>query len=245
MAERLLVRLPPLAGRQAESWSALVELAPTLGEHWLLVGGQMVFLHEVQRRAREVRPTDDIDVVVDLRVQPTGLVAIHRRLEAAGFAQDVPSAEGIAHRYRRAGAVIDVLAPDNIGARARLALGRGRTLSAPGTTQAFQRSQWVDVELADGTGVAVRLPSIVGALLGKAAAVHEISSQTAAARAKHRRDLDSLATLLGVGDRRSAALSRSERRTIAALVDDTRLTALARASLRRLLEPPPAEHPAR
>jgi hypothetical protein len=39
------VDLPPLGGGQEQSWQALAELAPRLGEHWLLVGGQMVFLH--------------------------------------------------------------------------------------------------------------------------------------------------------------------------------------------------------
>ena len=29
---------------------------------WLLVGGQMVFLYEVERQASEIRPTDDVDV---------------------------------------------------------------------------------------------------------------------------------------------------------------------------------------
>lgn len=49
------------------------------------------------------------------------------------------------HEVHRNGAVIDVLAPDNIGPRARLRLGQGRTLSAPGTTGDH-----------DGTGVVVR-----------------------------------------------------------------------------------------
>ena len=237
MADRPAVHLPPLAGRQGESWAALLELSTSFGEHWLLVGGQMVFVHEVHRNARDIRPTDDIDVVVDLRVQPTGLATMHDSLRDAGFTQDEPSPEGIAHRYRRNGAVIDVLAPDNIGARARLRLGQGRTLSAPGTTQAFRRSQWLTITLADGPTADIRLPTVTGALLGKAAAVTKISSQTAASRAKHLRDLDSLAILLGVDDRRTAALTRNEARLIAELAQDPRLTALARASLIRLLAP--------
>ena len=238
MTDRPLIRLPLLRGRQAESWSALVELAPHLGDNWLLVGGQMVFVHEVRRNAREVRPTDDIDVVVDLRVEPGGLVSTHRTLTRAGFSQDQPSPEGIAHRYRRQGAVIDVLGPDNIGQRARLAVGLGRTLSAPGTTQAFRRSEWLRIQLPNAQAADIRLPNVVGALLGKAAAVTKISSQTSASRAKHLRDLDSLATLLGVDDRQNAALSRTERRTIAELLDEPTLTGLAKASLRRLIEPP-------
>ncbi len=94
------VALPPLVGGQAESWAALIELAPAFGENWL-VGGQMVFLHEVERRAKDIRPTDDVDVVIDLRAEPAGLARIHLALESAGFSQDAPSPEGAAHRYRR------------------------------------------------------------------------------------------------------------------------------------------------
>ena len=117
MAEPPVVRLPALAGRQHESWSALIEIASRLGDHWLLVGGQMVFLHEVERAASETRPTDDVDVVVDLRVQPTGLVHVHGVLTRSGFDQSMPSIDGIAHRYHRGGATFDVLAPDNLGKR--------------------------------------------------------------------------------------------------------------------------------
>lgn len=46
MNEPVVVRLPPLAGGQAESGRALIEIAPQLGHHWLLIGGQMVFLDE-------------------------------------------------------------------------------------------------------------------------------------------------------------------------------------------------------
>ncbi len=172
-----VIRLPALLGRQAESWAALAELAPTFGDNWLLVGGQMVFLHEVERQSAEVRPTDDIDVVVDIRTEPSGLRRIHGALVAATFIQDDPSPDGAAHRYRRGGATIDVLAPDNVGTRARLSLGHGRTIQAPGTTQAFRRLELVDVDVA-GTRTTIRRPSLVGALLGKAAAVAKITSQT-------------------------------------------------------------------
>lgn len=119
MPDDAAVRLPPLAGRQQESWRAFIELAPTLGDHCLLVGGQMVFLLEVERGSRDTRPTDDVDIVIDLRVEPAGLVRVHQTLIDAGFGQVLPSTDGIAHRYTRSGATIDVLAPDRLGSRAR------------------------------------------------------------------------------------------------------------------------------
>ena len=176
-----VVQLPPLAGGQADSWAALVEIAPAFGDNWLLVGGQMVFLHEVERRSTDIRPTDDVDVVVNLRAEPAGLTRIHHALVGAQFSQDPPSPDGAAHRYRRGDAVFDVLAPDNVGERAQLSLGAGRTIEAPGTTQAFYRCDAVTVEL-DGSSGLVRRPNLVGALLGKASAVVKISSQSAANR---------------------------------------------------------------
>lgn len=235
MAEPPLVQLPALAGGQAESWAVLAELAPKLGEDWLLIGGQMVFLHEFERGASDVRPTNDADVVVDLRGEPRGLQRVHELLVEHGLLQDPPSREGVAHRYRRGGASIDVLAPDNLGKRAQLRLGAGRTLAAPGTTQALRRSSWIRVELAESRASAlIRRPDLVGALLGKAAAVTRIRSQSAASRAKHLRDLDSLAKLLGANDRATARLTGAEERTLRRLAAEPELTPLATASLELL-----------
>ena len=231
MAEPV-VELPPLAGGQADSWTALVELAPVLGDNWLLVGGQMVFLHEVERRSTDMRPTDDVDVVVNLRAEPAGLARVHEAVLGAEFSQDPPSTDGAAHRYRRGGAVFDVLAPDNVGERAQLSLGAGRTIEAPGTTQAFHRCDVVTVDL-DGSSAAIRRPNLVGALIGKASAVVKISSQSAANRPKHLRDFDSLARMLGPVDRDGAALTHGERKLLRQV---PRVGELAEASLDRLID---------
>ena len=221
-----------MARGQAESWAVLIEIAPELGEAWLLVGGQMVFLHELQRGAGDTRPTNGADVVVDLRVEPKGLERIHELLLGHELVQDPPSGEGVAHRYRRGNASVHVLAPDNLGQRPRLQLGVGRTLAAPGTTQALRRSSWIRVELDAGQASAlIRRPDLVGALVGKAAAVTRIRSQPDASRAKHLRDLDSLARLLGAEDRASAALTRGERRMLGSLTTEPELTPLAMRSL--------------
>lgn len=233
MAE-IVVNLPPLAGGQAESWAALIELAPTLTDNWLLVGGQMVFLHEVERHAIDVRPTIDVDLVVDLRAEPTALTRVDETLRSAGFEQDPPSPDGAAHRYRRGAATLDVLAPDNIGPRAQLDLGLGRTIEAPGTRQAFDRSGTITVGV-DGVFAEIRRPELVGALIGKAAAVTKITSQSSASKAKHLRDVDSLARLLGPDDRSTANLSSSERGLLGGFIELPDLSDVAAASLRLLV----------
>lgn len=230
--------LPPLAGAQEESWAALLDVAPSLGQNWLLVGGQMVLLHEVERRSSQVRPTDDVDVVVDLRVEPAGLARVHAALGAAGFVQDEPGPDGMAHRFRRASALIDVLAPDHLGRRVKLTIGIGRTVEAPGTSQAFRRSEWRHVRLAGpNTTATVRRPTLVGAIIAKAAATLQVTSQDSASRAKHQRDVDALASLAGPADRDEARLTRSEVRLVQRILDETLLSSVARASLRLFLHP--------
>lgn len=151
-----VVRLPPLGGGQADSWAALIELAPAFGENWILVGGQMVFLHEVERQATDVRPTDDLDLVVDLRAEPVAAEILR--------------------------------------------------------------------------------PNLVGALTGKACAVAKISSQSAASRAKHLRDFDSLARLLGPHDRARADLSKSEGKLLSQLLTSPEMTELGRVAIDALVE---------
>lgn len=194
----------------------------------------MVFLHEVVHRSVDVRPTDDVDVVVNLRAEPKGLSRIHQVLLDGDFLQDAPSPDGAAHRYRRGSAVIDVLAPDNVGERAQLSLGVGRTIEAPGTTQAFHRCGVVTVDV-NGTAGLIRCPNLVGALIGKASAVAKISSQSTVNRAKHLRDFESLARLLGPADRAEAALTKGERKLLTLVSSSLDPAALAHRGITLLV----------
>ena len=87
----------------------------------------------------------------------------------------------------------------------------------------------------DGESAVIRCPDLVGALIGKAAAVVKITSQSAASRAKHLRDFDSLARLLGPDDRFGAALNNSEKRLLGQLSDSSGLSELGHAALQVLL----------
>ena len=154
-------------------------------------------------------------------------------LTEAGFEQQQPGAEGIAHRFIRDEAVIDVLAPDNVGGRANLKLGFGRTIAVPGATQALTRVGLVGVSIGDRRSV-IRRPDLIGALVAKASAALKITSQTAAERERHLIDLDTLARMVGPRDRESAALTKSERRLLR-VPEEYELSPLARASLRLLV----------
>lgn len=167
-----LVELPVMGGAAGDSWLGLLDLAEQVPEGWCLIGGFMVMVHCLERGAVPTRPTDDGDAVVDLRARPSALREVTAGLVEVGFLADGITADGHQHRWRRGDAVIDVLTPDGIGERAGQATGVGgaTTLQAPGSTQALLRAERVQVQHGDRVGT-IRRPSLLGALVAKAAAL--------------------------------------------------------------------------
>ena len=109
-----LRRLTPAA---EEGWATLFALAEETTEEWILVGCQMMFVLALEHRAERVRPTEDIDVVVNLRVRPDGIEWLSRWLETQDFRLEGVSTDQIGHRFirltssGRGKVVFDVLAP--------------------------------------------------------------------------------------------------------------------------------------
>jgi hypothetical protein len=80
------------------------------------------------------------------------------------------------HRFKRLFEtqfiVVDVLAPDNLGPRVDLTTRPpGRTLEAPGGTQALARAETIEV-VAGGRSGEIPRPNLVGAILIKASALN-------------------------------------------------------------------------
>jgi hypothetical protein len=125
-------------------------------------------------------------VVVNVRALPGGTQWLSAWLTKRDFEQETPSADGISHRFSRPAnpgpgrVVFDVLAPEGLGQRASLlTVPPGRTVEAPGTTQAFRRSELADVAVSGlldrgRRNGRVRRPNLLGALVAKAAAATEI-----------------------------------------------------------------------
>ncbi|WP_068318495.1 hypothetical protein [Janibacter anophelis] len=192
----------------------LHEAVPT---DWALVGGQMVHLHCAERGGVPPRPTDDADTVVDVRAQPDILLTFTAALADLGFTADT-SGDGMQHRWKRDRAQIDVLIPEGTGQRAesRGGVHGAPTVAAPGTTQALARASDIEVEVAGRRGM-VRRPSLVGALVGKAAARIDLGSGGASGR--HCVDFVVLAGLLSASDVRDEALSPKDRKRLRLMLD--------------------------
>lgn len=209
--------MPPA---QEQGWLTLLDLATTFPSGWCLVGGQMVWLLAAEHGVTPPRATDDVDVVVDIRSEPTGIQALCGWLEHEEFELEGISPEGIGHRYFKAAnpgpgdIVFDVLALDNAGPRANLSTTRGaRTLEATGSRRAVNSAQLVEVSVARTTGWVYR-PKLIAAVILKAAAT------TIPTRTQIEIDLSDAAFLLSlVPDPLAAAhgLSKSDRTQLRAL----------------------------
>jgi len=223
-----VIELTGLTPAAEQGWRVLFELAKESEEDWLLVGGQMILMLAVEHGAQLPRPTDDMDVVVNVRSRPRGTEWLSRWLLDRDFAPDGATPDGIAHRFSRVAdpgpgrVVFDVLAPEGLGPRtSALTVPPMRTVQAPGATQAFDRSELVEVAvtgLMSGQRWAgrVRRPNLLGALVAKAAAATEIP-----VRLNPERDWQDAALLLSLVPDPVSMAAECERR------DRKRLTRLA------------------
>ncbi len=163
--------LPTLQGHDNELWDVLVELSELRPDVWTLIGGQMVYLHALEHGETPPRISTDLDVLVNARVVSGGTAGFVADLEARGFEMDGASPTGIAHRYRRAGVSIDVLAPEGLDPSTDLTTTPpNRTISVPAGTQALTRTELLPVRMETREGMVPR-PSLLGAVISKAAAV--------------------------------------------------------------------------
>jgi hypothetical protein len=169
--DRASLLLPTLPGHDDALWDALIELTELRRGEWTLIGGQMVYLHAVEHAATPPRISTDLDVLVNARIVTGGVAGFVAALELRGFCLEGTSPEGLAHRYRRGGVSIDVLAPEGLGPRTNLTTTPpGRTLQVPGGTQALARTELLPIHTTTATGQVPR-PSLLGAIIGKAVAV--------------------------------------------------------------------------
>ncbi len=163
--------LPTLPGHDDALWETLIELSELRPCEWTLVGGQMVYLHAIEHDATPPRVSTDLDVLVNARIVIGGVAGFVAAIELRGFGLEGTSPEGLAHRYRRGGVSIDVLAPEGLGPRTNLTTTPpGHTLQVPGGTQALTRTELLPIHAATSIGHVPR-PSLLGAIIAKAVAV--------------------------------------------------------------------------
>lgn len=204
----MTIVLPSMGNRQSAGWNALFDIADARPEGWCLVGGQMVFLHCVERNRFPARPTDDVDAVLDVRANPRMLMDFTATLVELGFSSDGETWSGHQHRWVRGDATVDILIPRFLGERAEKRRGAtgGTTIPTIGGQAVLDRSEVVELDL-DGRSGRIRRPDLLGALAAKAAAY---TNQLDVGRDRHLIDFTVLATLVGRGDVDERQMTRNE-----------------------------------
>jgi hypothetical protein len=154
-------------------WEMATRLARELGKEtrWAVIGGLMVQLHAFEHQS-DSRLTDDIDLLGDSRQRPSMTRRIAKLLQSGGATMRTPprSDSNLGYRFEADGAIVEVLGPDGVKTEPKT-IGKHTTFEVPGGTQALNRSEVVMVSVEGGPAVAMRRPSLLGAILIKARAV--------------------------------------------------------------------------
>jgi hypothetical protein len=152
-------------------WLELMRLAKNPPAAWTLIGAHMVVVHGWAFARQPIRTSLDADVLVDVRLVAGGTAEMSQALVRDGFELVDYSRTGVGHTFAAGDVRFDVLAPDNLGRRARLKTVPGfRTIMVPGGTQALARSAPIEIRSRSVVGL-VPLPSLLGAILIKTRAI--------------------------------------------------------------------------
>jgi hypothetical protein len=165
-----VIEIPEQGDDAHRLWSDLLDLAESFPRGWTVIGAHMVALYAWEARV-PARPSQDIDVLANVRLRTTASRDIASFLTERGYQPEI-TAGGLAHLFRRDGVgEIDVFVPDGPGERATITtVPPNRTIRIPGGTQALDRSEAVAVRTRERQGEIFR-PNLLGAIIVKLRAI--------------------------------------------------------------------------
>ena len=202
-----VVDVPELGDSVHEMWVELFSLAAEPPAPWVLIGAQMVALHGWARGRTRIRPSEDADLLVNVRTVAKGTELMGRALSKRGYRFDGASPEGVGHRFRSGQVSLDVLGPDGLGPNTSLRVTAGaHTVEVPGGSQALKRAEEFTVQSRTMTG-RVPIPSLLGAILVKVRAINVDDNAEA-----QRRDVAFLLSIVEDPESLGRDLAQSERK---------------------------------
>lgn len=173
MTVPIRVSAPALTEDQERVWRSIIEFSRRMTAKWTIVGGQMAQLHAWQRHLAPARTTTDIDAGLGFRESPAVGVGATRVLADMGFAPGQPAPDGPAVRWVRGNENIEVLIPWGAG-RDHADVNGARLLESHGIQQALERTEHVLLTLPDGSQGLIPRPTLLGAVVAKAAALSNV-----------------------------------------------------------------------
>ena len=210
MAERPHVEVGSPVGGWPAPWPNVAELEGVLPcENWTLIGGLMTQVHAIHRGLDNVRPTNDIDIILHVEAaggtrRPTHAAAA---LESLGYRLEPgpdPRSRR-AHRFVRDGQAVDLVASDVVDvviadhAAPRvlrsLSLKGKQMVQVDGGTQALKRTMSADLEISPG-----RRPTTISVPRPLAAAVLKAAAYRVDSRERDRHLFDAAVLLACIGD---------------------------------------------
>lgn len=195
-------------------------------ETWMLVGGLMVHCHAQRAGIRDLRPTDDADILVQLATQ--SYVDHARTLETLGFTpHDSLDSSAPFHRFIRNGQKIDLMTPDRITPPPRY---RGRNIiQVPGSDSALKRT----IRHKIASGEIIRLPDLASALSLKGAA-HMVPSANSVRHLQDSVTLLACAGPVGLESGLSKSMRKNLNHIVACLSKDAEAWSLSAPETRTL-----------
>lgn len=169
-----VILISPPTDEASRLWGIALDLAEAFGDmEWSLIGGLMVQLHGLQHDD-DPRPTVDIDVLGDARRRPVMTERMAQIVIDRGGEVAMPprSDRKLGYRFEIDGEVVEILAPDGLSSDPKTVDGL-TTFQVSGGRQALDRTETVLVSLDGAAPSALRLPSLLGAILIKARVVAE------------------------------------------------------------------------
>ncbi|MDR1861555.1 MAG: hypothetical protein LBQ41_00790 [Candidatus Ancillula sp.] len=138
-----VIELPVMLDSEQQLWETLFDVSKIYPDNWTLVGGQMVYLHCVERGGQMIRVTNDLDALLNVRAKSDALYDFTKRLTDIGFDSVGVSPEGYEHRWIKDKVQIDILIPDHLGeqAQSKLSVHGFKTIATPGAQQALDRTE--------------------------------------------------------------------------------------------------------
>ena len=186
-----------------DGFELVEEIANNLSpDRWLLVGGLMVHAHAQLAGIQHARPTDDVDLVVEVRTGSYAQAAAV--LQRLGYVQHGSlDRHAPFHRFTRGREHVDLMGPEDKPVRF---LGR-EVLAVPGSRSALTRT----IIHKTAGGVAIRIPDVESAQSLKGAAFRLPGPNKV-------RHLQDGVTLFACLDTAQADISKSMRKNINNLI---------------------------